>query len=270
MKKILSLTALLITSSAFAEFESEKAKAILESSIGSITIEEVFNDGSAPFIPTLPSPTIPSVGNGPGGSMIPPTVPSTPGLPGANNGTAPRQGGIDRTRQVISTAKDFVALGEAIYELVKKGKPSNTTKYEAISVVPKDPMTGQYVDPFDMEGFSIPVERNFTAKIKNGAGAEVVRFDYTLIFSYGGSYNGTGFYLTNVMIVPKYVKTTHGWDFNATMSLSGIMNHGSRANPVAGALVAIKYQMNNWRASFERNDTLHVTGKGQIKSYGLK
>lgn len=269
MKKILSLTALLITSSAFAEIESEKAKAILESSIGSITIEEVVTNDSIPFIPTLPSPTIPSVGNGPGGTMVPPTVPSTPGVPGAGPG-APRPSGLDRTRQVISTAKDFVALGEAVYELVKKGKPSNTTKYEAISVVPKVPGTNQYVDPFDLEGFGIPEERNFTARIKNGAGAEVVRFDYTLIYSYGGSYNGAGQYLSNVMIVPKYVKTTHGWDFTATMSLSGIMNHGSRANPVAGALVAIKYQMNNWRASFERNDTIHVTGKGQVRSYGIK
>lgn len=267
MKKILSLTALLITSSAFAEVNSEQAKAILESSIGSITIEEVVTNDSIPFIPTLPSPTIPSVGNGPGGTMVPPPVPSTPGVPGVGS---PIPSGQDRTRQVISTAKDFVALGEAVYELVKKGKPSNITKYEAISVVPKVSGTNEYVDPFDLEGFGIPEERNFTTSIKNGAGAEVVRFDYTLIYSYGGSYNGAGQYLSNVMIVPKFVKTTHGWDFTATMSLSGIMNHGSRANPVAGALVAIKYQMNNWRASFERNDTIHVTGKGQVRSYGLK
>jgi len=259
MKKILSLTALLIASPVIAE----TPESILEHTIGSIEIQEVFN---APFVPQLPGPTIPSV---PDGGIVPPGGPGV----GPGGGRPGNQGGnntLDNTRQIISTARDFVALGEAIYNLVQKGKPSNVTQYEAISVVPKDPATGDYVDPFDMEGFGIPEERNFTARIKNGTGAEVVRFDYTLVYSYGGSYNGAGHYLTNVMIIPKYIKTSHGWDFNATMSLSGIMNHGSRANPVAGAMVTIKYQMNSWRAAFERNDTIHITGKGQVRSYGIK
>lgn len=252
-----------MTSPVFAE-TLDTPESILEHTIGSITIEEVFN--AAPFVPQLPGPTIPSI---PGGGITPPTGPGMGPGPG-NGGGGQGRTALDNTRQVISTARDFVALGEAIYNLVQKGKPSNVTQYEAISVVPRDPQTGDYVDPFDMEGFGIPEERNFTARIKNGAGTEVVRFDYTLIYSYGGSYNGTGQYLTNVMIVPKYIKTSHGWDFNATMSLAGIMNHGSKANPVAGAMVTIKYQMNSWRAAFERNDTIHVTGKGQVRSYGIK
>lgn len=263
MKKILSLTALLITSPMLAE----TPESILEHTIGSIDIQEVanFDEAPAPFIPQFPAPTIPSI---PGGGITPP---SNVG-PGAGPGQQPGNGRttLENTRQVIQTAKDFVALGEAIYTLVQKGKPSNVTNYEAISVVPKDQTTGEYVDPFDMEGFTIPEERNFSVSIKNGSGAEVVKFNYTLVYSFGGSYNGTGHYLSNVMIIPKSIKTTHGWDFNATMSLSGIMNHGSRTNPVAGALVAIKYQMNSWRAAFERNDTIHVTGKGQVRSYGLK
>lgn len=264
MKKILSLTALLIASPVFAE----TPESILEHTIGSIDIMEVTSN-AIPFVPQLPSPTIPSMP----GSIVPPT-PSTPGMgpgPGVpNGGNGQGRSSLENTRQVIQTAKDFVALGEAIYTLVQKGKPSNVTNYEAISVVPKDPATGEYVDPFDMEGFGIPEERNFKASIKNGAGTEVVRFDYTLVYSYGGSYNGSGYYLSNVMIIPKSIKTTHGWDFSATMSLSGIMNHGSRANPVAGAMVTIKYKMNSWRAAFERNDTIHVTGKGQVRSYGIK
>ncbi|HLT22125.1 MAG TPA: hypothetical protein VKZ84_01730 [Bacteriovoracaceae bacterium] len=263
MKKILSLIALLITSSVFAE----TPESILEHTIGSISVVEVTNTG-APFIPQMPAP--PTIPSDPDSGIPTPINPPMNPRPGGGPGNGPGRSTLDNTRQVISTARDFVALGEAIYNLVQKGKPSNVTQYEAISVVPKDPMTGEYVDPFDMEGFGMPEERNFSASIKNGTGKEVVRFDYTLVYSYGGSYNGSGYYLTNVMIIPKSIKTTHGWDFNATMSLSGIMNHGSRANPVAGAMVTIKYQMNSWRAAFERNDTIHVTGKGQVRSYGIK
>jgi len=177
---------------------------------------------------------------------------------------------FERVGKVISTSKDMIALGESFYDLVKKGKPSNTTTYAAVSVVPKDPTTKEAVSPFDMEGFSMPSERTFKTRIKNGNGSALVTFLYKVIYSYGGSYNGKGKYLTNVMIVPVKVETSWGVDFSATMSLQGIMNHGSRENPIAGAMVAIKYQVQTWSSSTEANDVIHVTGNGELKSYGLK
>ena len=145
---------------------------------------------------------------------------------GYYNGSGDR---IETAGRVIQTARDFVALGEAIYELVQKGKPKNQTEYAPISVVPRDPMTKEYVDVFDLEGFSMPVEKNYVANIKNKAGGQAVTFTYKVMYSYGGSYNGAGKYLTNVIIIPGSVKTSYGWDFNATMKLSGMMNHGTRA-----------------------------------------
>lgn len=186
----------------------------------------------------------------------------TGGYTGNGSGDA-----IDNTGRVIQTARDFVALGEAIYELVQKGKPKNQTEYAPISVVPKDPMTKEVVDIFDLEGFSMPVEKNYIANISNKAGGQAVNFSYKVLYSYGGSYNGTGKYLTNVLILPGAVKTSYGWDFNATMKLSGMMNHGTRAEPVAGIMVTIKYQMNSWSAAYERNDTIHITGNGELKSF---
>ncbi len=187
------------------------------------------------------------------------------------NGPVPNNDGkLETTGKVIQTARDLVALGEAIYELVKKGKPTNVTEYAPISVIPKDPITKEHVDPFDMEGFSIPVAKNYTARITNGFGKEVVTFTYQVIYSYGGSYDGAGKYLTGVSIIPGSVKTSYGWDFNATMKLSGIMNHGSRAEPVAGVMLTVKYQMNSRSNAFERNDTIHITGAGQLQSYMVK
>ena len=176
----------------------------------------------------------------------------------------------EKVGKIVAGAKDIVALGEAIYTLVQKGKPKNQTEYAPISVVPRDPMTKEIADPFDLEGFSIPVERVFRANIKNMTGKPVVTFTYKLIYSYGGSYNGTGKYLTAVQIVPASVVTKFGWEFNATMKVAGIMNHGTKADPIAGVLVAIKYQFNSWGTAEEKNDTIHITGAGQMKSYGIR
>jgi hypothetical protein len=190
---------------------------------------------------------------------------------GAGGGaTAPVNTGtkfsINQVGEVIAVAKDIVALGESIYTLVQKGKPSNTTDFAPISIVPKDPITKEIADPFDMENCSFPVEKKFATTMKT-AGSEVVRFEYMVIYTYGCSYNGTGKYIQNAIVQPVSVKTTYGWDFNATMKLSGIMNHGTKAEPVVGAMLTIKYSMNSWRTAFERNDTVHITGKGELKNY---
>src|SRR5690606_32382098 len=103
-------------------------------------------------------------------------------------------------------------------------------------------------------------------RVKNGAGKEVVSFEYKVVYSYGGSFNGRGKYLTGVMIVPSSIKTSWGWDFSATMKLQNIMNHGTKDEPVAGAMLVIQYKINSWSAAFERNDTIHVTGQGQLKN----
>lgn len=179
----------------------------------------------------------------------------------------------DRTEQVgrvIGVAREVVGLGEAIYDLAKKGKPTNVTEFAPISIVPKNPTTKEYIDPFDLDNFSMPVEKNFVASVKNTRGKEVVSFKYKVFYSYGGSFNGTGKYLTGVIIVPSEIKTSFGWDFNASMKLTGIMNHGTKENPVAGAMITVKYQFNSWFKAYERNDTVHITGNGDLKVHNAE
>lgn len=248
MKKLLLVTTLVLSTSVMA------APAIPKSQqFGSLTVEEV-----------TPAQYKSLNGTEVGGIAGGQTNPEVPGPVKPTLGDR-----VEQTGKVIQTARDMVALGEAIYELVKKGKPTNVTEYAPISVVPRDPTTKEIADIFDMEGFSMPVEKNYVAKIKNGAGKEVVNFSYKVVYSYGGSYNGAGKYLTNVLIIPGSVRTTFGWEFNATMKLSGMMNHGTKADPVAGVMVTIKYQMNSWSSATERNDTIHITGRGQLKNMNV-
>lgn len=172
----------------------------------------------------------------------------------------------ERVGKIIQAAKDVVALGQDTYNLVQKGKPSNTTEYAPISIVPKDPLTKEVVSAFDMEDCSMPVKKTFITTMST-AGMEVVRFEYMVIFTHSCSYEGAGKYIQTAMVQPVSVKTKYGWDLNASMKLSGIMNHGKKGNPVVGALLTMKYSMNSWRTAFERNDTIHIKGNGEIKVY---
>ncbi len=252
---VLLLTTLALSTSIMAQELSPEQQLTL-------TVEEVQTGDSLENTKNLVAPK-----PGTGGTFVNPgPISPIPG-PSFGGGGGGIGDAVGTAGQVISVARDLVALGEAIYDLVQKGKPKNVSEYAPISVVPKDPATKEIVDPFDLENFSMPVEKNFVARIKNMAGKEVVTFRYKVMFSHGGSYNGAGKYLTGVIIVPGEVTTSWGWEFNASMKLSGVMNHGTRADPVAGVMVTVKYQMNGWSTALERNDTMHITGRGEFKNH---
>lgn len=172
---------------------------------------------------------------------------------------------IEHAGKVIKVARDLVALGEDIYRLVVKGRPSNTTNYAPISVVPK--IGNQPVDLMETENWKMPVKRTYKASWHNLYGVEVVALQYSVFYSYGGSYDGKGRYLTSVQIIPEQVKTLWGYDFTATMKLGGIQNNGTRVNPVAAATILIEYTVSTVVKAENRVDTFHITGTGAFKKY---
>lgn len=172
---------------------------------------------------------------------------------------------LERAGRVISIARDLVALGEDIYRLVIKGKPSNTTSYAPISVVPR--VNGEIVDILDTDRWTAPVKRTFKVVYKNTYGVEVVQFTYSVLYSYNGSYDGKGAYLTSVQIIPERVRTLFGFDFTATMKLGGIVNQGTRANPIAGATLLMEYTVSSLVVAHNQTETFFINGRGSFRKY---
>jgi hypothetical protein len=170
---------------------------------------------------------------------------------------------LETAGKVISTARDLVALGEDIYRLVSKGKPNVTTAYDPISVIPK--VNGQPVDLLDTETWSMPTKRTYSLILRNTYNIAVITFRYSVMYSYRGSYNGKGAYLTAAQIQPEYVNVLWGFDFSATMKLAGIQNQGSRDNPVAAATLLMQYTASNVLNSRTMVDTFFITGRGGFK-----
>jgi len=174
-------------------------------------------------------------------------------------------GAVATAGQVIQVGRDLVALGEEIYTLVKKGEPVISTEYAPISVVPRISAEAAVDVLADTENWSMPKSQKVTVVYKNLYGAEVVRFEYNLIFSHSGTYNGTGAYITAAQIVPAQVSCAFGYEFESSMRLSGVQNHGSTASPVAGAILNVQYKAKSILSAQQTNDTYHITGRGQIR-----
>jgi hypothetical protein len=193
-------------------------------------------------------------GNGRGRSLD-----TLPGMP-KNGGIA---AGVATAGEVIRVGRDLVALGEAVYELVKKGAPVIRTDYAPISVLPKS--GGEAIDVAETEGWEMPISRRVTMNYKNRLGATVVSFTYSVVFAYGGSYNGAGAFISGAQVIPSQVNASFGFTFESSMRLGGLTNHGTSADPVAGAMLNIQYKVNSIMSAVETNDTYHITGRGQIR-----
>lgn len=174
-----------------------------------------------------------------------------------------KAGNLATVGEVIQIGRDLVALGEEIYTLVQRGRPVVSTQYAPISVLPNQ--NGRAVSAMELEGWRMPVSRTLTINYKNVYGMTMASLQYKLIFAYGGSFNGRGAYITNAQLVPAEVYAFYGVDFNVEMRLSGITNQGSRANPVAGAMLQIHYKAATFMNTRERNDTYQITGLGAVQ-----
>lgn len=176
----------------------------------------------------------------------------------------------DKFGKVIGRAGEIVALGESVYELIKKGKSTiNTNDFTTINVVPLDPNTKNPVSLEDIEYSSQPVVKKYETKFKNSLGIVTASFKYQVVYSYGGSYDGKGKYLTNVSLVPTSTQIPWATNFNATMKVQKVGFRGSKDSPIAEVMLSIKYQYNSLGA-VERNHLIYISGDGTIRNYGLE
>ncbi len=165
---------------------------------------------------------------------------------------------------VIMQARELIAFGKEIWKIVEAGRPvSSSSSMQTITVLPKDE-DGQAVNTLDMENWNLPSAKSFRVEYKNGFGMLVVGFTYTVVYQWGGSYNGKGRYLTGVNVMADDISVAWGFDFSATSKLVSITNTGSRANPVAAATFNISYRVKSVIKDQTSSETFYVTGTGRI------
>ncbi|MBL7666017.1 MAG: hypothetical protein JNM93_12855 [Bacteriovoracaceae bacterium] len=194
-----------------------------------------------------------------------PTFPPNPNFPpGGGFPFPPTNGGYG---DVIGMARNLVALGREIYELVKLGQPVIQSDFPAISVMPLINKSDPASVILDTAGWSFPEMKEYSLDIKSKMGTKAIGVKFQILYSYGGSYLDKGKYLTGVQIIPSDVFVDYGFELNSTFRLQSIQNHGSVADPIAGALVTLQYKGGSMFKKFEKNIVIHVTGDGKYKMY---
>ncbi len=166
-------------------------------------------------------------------------------------------------KDVIAIIDDLIALGKKVWPLIEGNKPVlNTDMSKQFSVLPN--LEGDNVEFFDMENWSFPKAKSYRVEYKNGYGAVVVGFTYTVQFQYGGQYNGVGRYLSGIRVSADQVSVLWGYNFNAKSEMINIANLGTKDFPVAGATVQVSYVVKNVLKEMRSKQSFYVSGRGEI------
>lgn len=132
---------------------------------------------------------------------------------------------------------DIINYGKIAWDIIVKGKAVlDFTGLEA-NALPKGDSDWQ-----DLECWQNPIARSFNITYKNGFGAEVVNFNYKVVYSYGGRVNGTGRYLAHVSVIPD-VKVLWGFAMDAKVTAETPLNAGSTVNPLGQIQIDLEYTL---------------------------
>lgn len=167
---------------------------------------------------------------------------------------------------VIMMTRQLIALGKEIYEIVEAGKPVVTVESEPVQILPRDEQ-GATIQAMELAGWRAPKVKKYSVRARNYLGMTPASFDFMLMYSYGGKYRGKGAYITGAQIKPTSVNVAWGYSLDANFKVQSIVNQGSDANPVAGAVLMIDYRIKTVLMDRTNNASYFINGRGQTTTY---
>jgi hypothetical protein len=166
----------------------------------------------------------------------------------------------------IMMTKKLIVLGKEIYQIVEAGKPVVTTQSQPVEVLPMD-KNAKAIQAIELAGWDRPKAKKYRIETKNYLGMSPVVFDFLVIFTYGGNYEGKGKYITGAQIKPNFVSVKWGYKFDASFKVQTVINEGTYENPIAGAVLMLDSKISTIMQEQQTNKTFYINGLGQINSY---
>lgn len=168
-----------------------------------------------------------------------------------NNGLLEELASIDWNAMIL--------VGQKVIELVKAGAPVVNIKRDAVSVVPMGVQSWQ-----QLAGWQAPVTKVYNVKVTNYLGMDVVDLRLKVSGMWGGSVDGKGQYLANVMVVPVNTRVLWGWTLDLWTENREPVNNGTLEAPRAGLGFDIRYKATTMLNELNGTQDYFITGDGKI------
>jgi len=175
--------------------------------------------------------------------------------------TVPQGEPVEYVRDVVpAPAKNIdistiIAIGKAVWEIIKDGQPVVDYKTDWAGAVPKDVSWGE------LEGFKDYKWGPFAWDFDNVLGMTNVKFHWNFAWSCKGSYNGHGSFIMNAGAAVTEIYAAWGYTVDVTCTVdSNPINYGTKVDPIAGLAVEVTLNVKTVLQSF--TERCRVTLRG--------
>lgn len=199
----------------------------------------------------------------PSGEVITPVLPVNPANPqnpnpGANPNPANPANPLDETNLIVD---QIINIGKKIWAVVETGRPVVNIKTDVATALPAGSRCWN-----DLQAWSRPETRVFAVKVVNGYGIDVIKFNYRVSYLTGGTVNGIGKYIGYAAIEPAELSVAWGYTFSASAHAPTVFNMGTKADPLAGMQIQVKYSVDTVMKHTEITQAYFITGAGQFEA----
>jgi hypothetical protein len=156
------------------------------------------------------------------------------------------------------TPAEVVQIGKALYDALKDNQPMINVSTDWAGAVPKGISNWTSLENWQQPKTS----QNFYVEFKNEIGMKLTKFEWVFAWKFGGSYQGTGKYVTQagIQMASAYAKPTEHLDVAVT-SLKPV-NYGTTADPVAGLDIQVSVSSHGLFEKTTKTCTMTLLGDG--------
>jgi len=174
--------------------------------------------------------------------------------------TIPKGEPVEYTRDASAPAQNvdistIIAIGKAVWEIIKDGQPVVDYKTDWAGAVPKGVSWGE------LEGFKDYKWGPFQWDFDNVLGMTNVKFHWNFAWSCKGSYNGHGAFIMNAGVGVVEIYAAWGYTVDVTCTVdSNPVNYGTKVDPIAGLAVEVTLNVKSVLQSFTERCRVSLRG----------
>lgn len=157
---------------------------------------------------------------------------------------------------------DIINIGFKIWQIIEANKPVVNIAMPRASALPIG-----FKDWSEMESWSDIQVREYQVSYYNVYKMEVVRMNVFVTYSYGGTYNGRGSYISQVGVFLKDLSVSWGFTVNASTEVARTVNVGTRENPQALMEMNFTWSVSSIMKQIHEGLNFSIQGNGELRVY---
>lgn len=160
---------------------------------------------------------------------------------------------------LVVTIGKVINYGKAAWTFIQNNRSVVNIETHNASAMPAG-----IKDWSEMSGWKMPVVKTYRFNERSLMFPSVVEFEFQVMYTYGGQYQGRGQYLSYVTIRPTKLWAMWSYSVNGSVNIDQTLNVGTLDNPIGMNQISLHWVVDNKISSMEYSKTFAIAGDGQF------